>query len=137
MKWSLRFIGICAIMLTISACATTSMTDPEKYNLDGQLEAVSMIDSFSMSGWNRVDMQSFVLQSGSSDFYLVVLNVPSYELSFAESISVNASGSMVRAGNSSVTVYSENGQNTFLIDRMYKFRNAGEIQPIIDQIRGK
>ena len=136
MRLGTRMVGILAILLTVSACATTPMTDPEKYNLDDQLERVMAIDNFHMVGWNRVDTQSFILQTNSNEFYLVVLNVPSYQLSFAENITVNTSGSRVRAGNSSVVVYGENTDNTFLIDKLYKFKDAGQIQTIVEQIRG-
>lgn len=137
MKIATRVVGILAILVLVSACATVPLTDPEKYNFDDQLESVAMIDQFTMSGWNRIDTQSFVLQSGSSSFYLIVLKIPSYELPFAESIQVQASGSMVRAGNSSVIVQTENSQNSFVIEKIYKFRDAGEIQPVIDQIQGE
>lgn len=136
MRFATRMVSILAILLMVSACAATFTTDPERYNLDDQLERVMAIDNFAMVGWNGVDTQSFVLQTRSSGFYLVVLNVPSYELSFAENIVVNTSGSLVRAGSSTVVVKGENTNNSFVIDKLYKFRDAGEIQPIIDQIRG-
>jgi len=137
MKFATRLAGILAILVAVSACATTPVTDPEKYNFDDQLERVTMIDKFTMSGWNRIDTQSFVLQSGSSDWYLIVLKIPSYDLPFAEGIQIQASGSMVRAGNSSVIVQTETSRNYFTIDKIYKFKDAGESQPVIDQIMEK
>lgn len=129
--------GIFIALNIFSTCATGTVTTPDKYNLDAQLEKVPYITNFKMMGWNKVDTQSFTLQTSPSDFYLIILNTRSDDLAFAEKIQVQGVGTMVHSGSSRVIVYGKNRQDSFGIDKIYKFKDAEEKKTITDQLMGK
>jgi hypothetical protein len=58
------------------SCATTYRALPEKYNLDGELEAVSQISIFDVSVFENIDGQSIILKADHMSYYLLVLRRP-------------------------------------------------------------
>jgi len=124
-------------LILLSACATTTLTGTDKYNLDNQLESVSEITKFNMMSWDDVDRNSFVLQATPSEYYLFVLNTPSDELPFAENIHVSATGSFVKPGFNNVTVYGINSKRDYVIKKIYKFKNYEQVKEITKQLTGK
>lgn len=102
-----------------------------------KLEEVPYITNFNMMGWNKVDTQSLIIQTSPSDFYLIILNTRSDDLAFAEKIQVEGIGTMVHSGSSRVIVYGENRQDSFVIDRIYRFKDAEENRAITEQLTGK
>ena len=134
----MRITIICTcITLLISSCATGRIELPEKYVMDNQLESVSYISKYQgYSGWDMVDRQSFILQTGPGDYYLIVLQIPAPDLPFSESISISSSGSMVRAGMDTVTVLGQSSNGLpYKIEKIYSFEGREQVQTIKEQIR--
>jgi hypothetical protein len=132
-----QLIGIFVLLLILSACATTPAKMPDKYNLDGQLERVTEILRYNMMGWDAVDMQSFVLQTTPSDYYLIVLASPSDRLVFAEVVGINATGDVVKPGYNTVFVKGTTSEETYIINKIYKFKDFEQVKAIKEQITGK
>lgn len=80
MKRILKLAGMATVFLFVSVYAMASGSIPEKYNLDGELEKVPVITDYNFMGWQKVDNQSFVLQTGPNTYYFVVLSSPSDHL---------------------------------------------------------
>ena len=64
------------IVSLVSACATTPVILPEKYNLDNNLEAVNQIKAYKIIDFENVDNQSIILEVGHHEYYLLVLRQP-------------------------------------------------------------
>ena len=139
MKTVMSILTVFLAIFMISACA--SMQKPfeadEKYNLDDQLEMVSEIHKYTMRDWDKVDRQSFILQTGAGTYYLIVLRRPSTEIMFTESISIKTSSQMVRPGFNSVTVHSSSRTEDYTIHKIYKLNNAQHAREIKAQLTGK
>lgn len=125
------------LVLLVSSCATTPLTIDEKYDLDNQLELVSAINKYRLMSWEMVDSQSLILQTGVSDYYLVVLLRPSTGLMTTESIGVSSTGSSVRSGFDNVTVVSSGMKDTYVIHRIYKLKDSQQAREIKAQLRAK
>jgi len=126
------------VLLTIFACAgMKSFEHNEKYNLDDQLEAVTEIQKYTMRDWQTVDNQSFVLQTGTSNYYLIVLNHPSTEIMFAETIKISSTGAVVKPGYDKVTVYQSGRGQDYSIHKIYKFKDREQVAEIKAQLTGK
>jgi hypothetical protein len=124
-------------LFMLSACATTPAKTPEKYNLDDQMENVTEITKYNMMGWETVDKQSFVLQTSPSDYYLIVLTSPSDHLLFSEVIGINATGAVVKPGYNTVFVKGSAFEETYIINKIYKFKDPSQVKAIKDQLTGK
>ena len=125
-------------LLTFSGCAGLHpFQHDEKYNLDDQLEMVTQIQKYTMRDWQKVDSQSFVLQTGASNYYLIVLLHPSTELMFAETIKISSTGAVVKSGFDKVTVYQAGRGQDYVIHKMYKFKDRQQMTEIKAQLTGK
>lgn len=138
MRSIIKIISVLAIIIFISACATGQIKLPEKYIIDNQFESVSYISKYQpFINWERVDSQSFVLQTAPSDYYFIVLQIPAHDLLFTEYISISSSGSRIRAGLDRVTVLGQTVQYPpYTIERIYKLKGREQVQNIKAQIRG-
>jgi hypothetical protein len=126
-----------AIMM-ISACAgTKSFQLDEKYNLGDQLEEVTEIHKYTLRSWQKVDNQSFVLQTGPSTYYLIVLIRPSTELLFTETIKISNTGAVVKPGFDRVTVYQAGSPVDYTINKIYKFKDYEQVKEIRALLTGK
>jgi hypothetical protein len=119
------------------ACSAQSAELPAKYNLDDQLQKVSEISKYHFMSWERVDRQSFVLQTSPSDYYLIVLSSPSDRLPFAETIQIPDTNAMVKPGYNNVIVRGSGFSDTYIINRIYKFRDYAQVKTITEQITGE
>jgi len=137
MKTFMKLAGIAIMFLFTSAYAMASNHVPDKYNLDGQLERISTITDYTFMGWNKVDNQSFVLQTGPSDYYLVVLGSPSDHLVFSETVGIDSTNNMVRPGYNNVFVHGNGFNDRFIIDRIYKFKDTDQMKSIEAQLTGQ
>jgi len=138
MKRLIFAMVVMVVALMFSACGgTKSFKMDEKYNLDDQLEAVTEIHKYTMKGWEKMDPQSLVLQTGASTYYLLVLVRPSPELMFAEHIEISSTGSAVKPGYDRVTVYQSGTPVDYVIDRIYKFKDYEQVKEIRAQLTGK
>lgn len=132
-----RLIQLSVTLIMLSACAAAPISIPEKYKLDAQLESVTQIDNFSLSNWKYIDTQSCIVQTSSSVYYLIILSRRSSELPYAENISISKIGTMVRPGNSSVTVRGESSNESFIINRIYRLKDYEEFLAIRAQLTAK
>ncbi len=137
MKTSIKLAGIFVMFLFISATAFASTGIPEKYNLDSQLKKVDMITNYNFMGWNKVDNQSFVLQTSPKDYYLIVLSSPSDNLPFTETLKINSTNSMVKPGYNNVIVHGPNFRDKLIINRIYKFEDSAQMKKITEQLTGE
>jgi hypothetical protein len=134
MKVMKKLAVLLSVMFIVSACAGAAVKPYEKYDLDDQLEPASEILRYNLMGWEKIDSQSFVLQTSPSQFYLIVLVRPSDRLLFTESISITNTGNMVKPGYDKVIVMDESGDNTFVIYKMYKLKDRQEANEIEEQL---
>jgi hypothetical protein len=105
-------------MALVFMAATNAI--PEKYNLDSQLEKVSEISKYNFMSWQTLDSQSFVLQTGPSDYYLIVLAYPAYNLPFTENISIPVTNALLKPGFNSVVIKVNGSTETYIINNFYK-----------------
>ena len=84
--------------------------------------------------WIKVDNQSLILRTGTSEYHLLVLQTPSSYLMFSENISFISPTSLIRAGLDLVQL--EDNTN-YVIDRIYKINGHEQMYAIKNQIVGK
>jgi hypothetical protein len=130
MKAIIKIILIFVISLMATACTTTPVTPPEKYNLDNELVEVTQICKFREINWETVDNQSIILRSGPTDYYLIVLLQPSHSLVFSEAIGISDTNDMIKAGYDHVVVKDSGGTNSYIIHKIYKLEDRHQAQEI-------
>lgn len=130
-------IIISVVFFLASLCAAAAVEVPAKYNLDNQLEKVSEISKYNFMSWEKVDRQSFVLQTSPSDYYLVVLSSPSDKLLFTETIKIPDTNAMVKPGYNNVIVQGSGFKETYIINKIYKFKDSNQVKEIKDQLTGE
>jgi len=159
-----KTIIVFALLLMISACATTSFKIPERYMLDNQLERVTEVPSNRLGygrrptfadpvetfedpqiimarrdtitfrrfeHWTTVDQQSLIMNTTSSDYYLLVFDRPAVNLMATNEISFTLRADLLSAGGD----FLELGDQRYLIDRIYKIINSEQMNTIINQIK--
>jgi len=100
--------------------------------LINQLHTVTLSES--LHQWIKVDNQSLILRTGPSEYYLLVLQIPSSKLMFSENISFICSIDVIKAGLDLVQI----GDNiNYLIDRIYKINSHEQMYTIKNQLVGK
>ena len=109
---------------------------PQKYNLDTQLERATEISKYNFMSWDNVDNQSFVLQTGPGDYYLIVLSRLSNKLMFSETIGIPDTNAMIKPGFNDVIVPSNGFEESYIINRIYKFKDYEQVKAIKAQLRG-
>jgi hypothetical protein len=124
------------IFFTVSVCAAATDVIPAKYNLDNQLEKVSEISKYSFMGWETVDNQSFVLQTAPGVYYLIVLGSPSDKLVFSETITIPDTNAMVKPGYNNVIVQGSGFNETYIINKIYKFKDSEQVKTIKSLLTG-
>lgn len=133
-----KLAGILMVMLFASTYAAASQWMPEKYNLDDQLVKVSRISNTSLTGWEKVDNQSFVLRSSASTYYLIILSSPAWNLPFTERIGITGRSLMIRPGYDNVIVREAgNRRGKYIINKIYKFEDKKQVWEIIAQLTGE
>ena len=137
MKLYNNIFGIFILALLMSSCATGQIKLPEKYMLDQQLEPVTEIYKYNIMEWDQVDQQSLLLRTGPSNYYLLVLKIPSTELMFTQRIGLTSTSSMVRAGLDYVILYSPGRREHYIIEKMYRIKGNQQMYAIKKQLRGE
>jgi Family of unknown function (DUF6491) len=129
---------VLTMFLSVSAPAAT-ITIPDKYNLNNQLEQVHKFWRVRIMDWEAIDNQSLVIETSPGLYYLLVLTVPSYELPLKMNrIGITNSGSMIREGTDSVIVSGAGHyRQNYPIERIYKISGSKEMRAIINQLQGK
>jgi hypothetical protein len=136
LKIGLGFI----VAVFIAGCATSGTIHvPEKYALGNQLEEVKYIWKTRIIDWEDVDNQSLIIQTAPSEYYLIVLITPTYELPFRNNrIWITHTNSRIKAGLDNVVIYnSANIRSSYPIDRIYKINGMEQMRAVRDQLRGK
>jgi hypothetical protein len=135
------FVKIFIVFITsllISSCAGGMIQLPQKYALDGQLEQVTSIYKSGIMDWETVDNQSLIIETGPSNYYLLVLKIPSPELVFRNRIRISSTGSMIRSGLDEVIIFdSAHMKSSYPIDRIYRIKGSEQMRAIRDQLTGK
>jgi hypothetical protein len=121
---------IVILLLFISSCASSTATIPTKYNLDDQLEKVSNISRFGIISWDKVDKQSFILQTGGNDYYLIILECTSHTLPSANTIHISDDRSLIWPFYSNVVVNDDGWEDSYIINRIYRFRDFEQVETI-------
>jgi len=137
MKTIKKLTGISTVLLIALLCAAAWAEMPAKYNLDNQLEKVTEISKYNFMSWEKVDRQSFVLQTSPSDYYLIVLSSPSDKLLFTETIKIPDTNAMVKPGYNNVIVQGSGFKETYIINKIYKFKDSKQVKEIKDQLTGE
>ena len=137
MKMIRNLATIFTIFFMISACAGAPVKIPDKYNLDSQLKNVPDISKYNMMSWERIDSRSFVLQTAPGDYYLIILSSPAVNLPFAESIHISSTGSMVRPGYNNVRVIGDGTDDSYVINKIYRFKDYEQVKSIKAQLSGE
>lgn len=70
------FPGTLILLFLATACATTPVVLPGKYNLDNYLEAASSISVDTIRDFENVDNQSVILKADRRKYFLLVLREP-------------------------------------------------------------
>jgi hypothetical protein len=135
MKTIRQSISCFFIMLLASACAGALATIPEKYNLDNQLENVTTMSRVDFKSWERIDNQSFILQTGTSDYYLVVLESEANSLPSINSIQISNDDYLFWPGYSTVTLNDDGWEDSYIINRVYKFKDCSQVEVVKAQLR--
>lgn len=137
MKMMKYMILIFITLFTGSSTIAAPADLPAKYNLDNQLEKVTEISKYNFMSWNKVDNQSFVLQTSPNDYYLIVLSSPSTKLMFTETIKIPDTNSMVKPGYNNVIVSGNGFTESYIINRIYRFKDSDQIKEIKAQLTGE
>jgi hypothetical protein len=137
MRITRKLAGIFITFIIASACAGAPLKIPDKYNLDSQLEKVPDISKYNMMSWERIDSRSFVLQTAPGDYYLIILSSPAVNLPFAESIHISSTGSMVRPGYNNVHVIGDGTDDSYVINKIYRFKGYEQVKSIKAQLSGE
>jgi len=129
--------GALFLLLTITAYAFASNRMPEKYNFDGKLVNMKQITNHSFIGWEKVDRQSFVLQTTPSRYYLIVLSYPADNLPYTEDIGITGQSLMIRPGYDNVLVQGFTGRmESYIINKIYKIENRKQVREVVAEITG-
>ena len=134
-----RLLIICGIFiaLTLSACANGPIKLDPKYVFP-DLEQVSSVSGFSVSGWESVDSRSLIIHTGPSQSYLLILATRLNDLNFSEDISLTSTGSRIEARFDCVRLADTScaGSTSAFIDVIYKLQGRDSISRVKKQIRG-
>jgi len=96
-----HLFSLVAAMLFVSACAGNALKTPA--SLDTLLhdreyvqgEQARDIKSYRISGWQSLDDQHIIINTGVSDDYLVTLNYPCSEIKFTEVVALTSTFNQV------------------------------------------
>jgi hypothetical protein len=136
MKTIKQLAVIFALLCLASVSFAASSRLPAKYDLDKQLEKVDSIYKYKFMGWDKIDNQSLVVQTSPNDYYLIILSSPSDRLLFSEYISINSLNNTVKPGYNDVIVRGSGFKEKYIINKIYKFKDAKQVKEIEAQLTG-
>lgn len=137
MKKRLMIITGIFITLVLAACANGPLKPDPRY-VFSDLEQVSSVSGFSVSGWESVDSRSLIIHTGPSQSYLLILATRLNDLNYSEDISLTSTGSRIEARFDCVRVADSScaGSTSAFIDVIYKLPDRDSISRVKKQIRG-
>ena len=136
MKAMIKFTSIFILFIMVGACATTSISIPEKYNLDNELKVVEQITTFKKPDWEEVDNQSIILKTNFKDFYLLVLNRPITTM-LPITIGISSTVSTIRAGLDQIVVIDSGIAQYYTIEKIYKLKGREQANEIKERFEKK
>ncbi len=134
MKTLRKYIFFVIMFLVSAGCATSPPTISEKYNLDDQLEGVHNITRFNLMSWDKIDNQSFILQTGPNDYYLIILDSKSNKLPVTNTIQISNVDSLIWPGYSNVIINDDGWEDAYVINKIYRFKNCTQVDLIRAQL---
>ena len=131
-----RVLPLLAALALAAACARTPLQLDARYRFPG-LEQVDSIAGYSVMGWEPVDGQSLIVQTGPSNYYLLVLSHRMNDLNFAENIALSSTGNRIEAKFDCVRVVDRacTSQIPAPIHTIYRLEGRSGVQEVKDQIR--
>ena len=135
MKTKIKILIVSVVSVLIMACATGPIKLPERYNFENKLEEVNKIYQFKIKGWQSVDYQSLIIETNVNDYYLLVLQRPAPSLPFSEAIGITLTVDHVRPGFDNVIVSDSAGTESYIISKIYKFKDHKQALEIKEQIK--
>jgi hypothetical protein len=136
MKAINQFAMIFAIFFIASICAAAPAKVPAKYDFDNQLEQVSEVLDTHFDEWDKVDDQSFILQTSPSEYYLIILRSPSDDLPFSDPVKIGEKNSIIKVGKSKVITTDNGIENRYVISKIYKIKDSDQAEKIRAQLIG-
>jgi hypothetical protein len=131
-----RLISLLTTLALAAACATSPLQTDPRYRFSGY-EEVDSIAGYSVMGWEPVDSQSLIVQTGPSSYYLLILSHRVSDLNFAESIALSSTGNRIEAKFDCVRVVDRSctSQIPAPIQTIYRLEGRASVQEVKDQIR--
>ena len=109
-------------------------TIPEKYDLDNDYKAVDRITLFDIKSFENIDKQSLILRTSYSDYYLLVLRRPRFEVSYGKT-NFDFHGSTIIAGHDRVVMDYHSGPQYYTIEKIYKLEGGTQVTEIKERLR--
>ena len=135
MKVMIKVFSVFALLLMVVSCATTPNALPEKYNLDNELEVIKQINTFRVSSWEEVDIQSVILRANVSDYYLLVLRRPMHTRISGLSIGISSSISSIKPGFDRIFLKDLAGKQEYVIEKIYRLEGREQAKEIKERLR--
>ncbi len=131
-------MGLFVILsLVLIGCANTVDNEEAKARYQfPELESVSSINNWKLDGWEVIDQQSLIIQTGPSRYYLFVLSRRHSQLRFAESVLVTSTSGRVRVNFDTVST-PRDPMLKVPIGAMYKLQGREEVTAIKEKILGE
>jgi len=114
----------------------TILKEHEEYRYEPAPDTIARRDTFTLSenknDWIKVDDQSLILRNGPDEFYLLVLQRPSYNLMEVDTITFVNLLNVIRAKKDLVGI----GVQKYVIERIYKIDGNDKMLYIKNRILG-
>lgn len=130
----IKFSSFLVLFIMVMSCATASITIPEKYNLDNDLEAVDQITAFTIRSYENIDKQSLILETTYNDKYLLVLERPRFEIPYGQT-NLDYHGPSLIAGHDRVVMNYHSGPQYYTIEKIYKLEGGTQVTEIKERLR--
>jgi hypothetical protein len=85
--------------------------------------------------WTPVDHQSLIMRTGPSEYYLLVLQTPLFEIMFSEDISIYCMNNVLKAGSDYVEFPRYNNNVRYTIKRIYKINSLEQMHAVRYQLK--
>ena len=122
------------ILISLSLLLTGCVSTEESQSKAAQyvfpdLEEVNSIDNFRMDGWSSVDNRAVIVDSRPRESYLLILDGPNNQLTFAQALLITSSMGKVEAGFDSVSTAAE-PKIKYRIKKIYRLKDKAQKEEI-------
>ncbi|SHH73396.1 DUF6491 family protein [Ferrimonas marina] len=118
--------------LVLAGCSSEPYVEDPKYSFS-ELEQVQRIENYRMNSWEALDNQAVLIQQSPRTWYLLILQRPDPNLTFANVVLVSSTVGSVEARFDTVSTPLERGRKTH-IERIYKVDGKEQYQAVKAQI---